>query len=249
MILRRMMSHVSQQNWFAVVLDFIIVVLGVAVGFQLTGYYDERQRQAAEDTYLARFDTDFSIYQSLLTCRTESEAFIIEALNTLIAEIDGIATPDAEQRADILLALNMSHVNQPGLVFDENTSAMAGGDLVRTVQDDALRGWIMSAQSIAGYAVTQQAQISAFFLTIPRLDPMTTRSWDETYGGWTVSDYDLAAMRAHPTLRDDLINLVNLHRAAELTDLRLLNSVNSLLSRLVELGVRDDRPAQCPEYI
>lgn len=248
MILRRRMSHVSQQNWFAVVLDFIIVVLGVAVGFQLTGYYDERQRQAAESTYLTRFSTDYGIYQTLLVCRTDNEAFLVTSLNALIAEIDGSLEPDPNQRANILLALNLSHVNQPGLAFDGNTSSLAGEDLVKTVRDDELRGWILSAQSIAGYAETQLIQISSFFVTIPRFDAMTTRVWDEQFGGWTISDYDIAAMRAHPTLRNDLISLVNLHRAAEITDRRLLTSVTNVLDRLVELDVRDHQPAQCANY-
>ncbi len=35
MILRRLAEHVRAQNWFAVALDFLIVVVGVFVGLQV----------------------------------------------------------------------------------------------------------------------------------------------------------------------------------------------------------------------
>lgn len=47
MILRRLMEHVKHQNWLAVGLDFVIVVLGVFIGFQLTEW--NAARAAARD--------------------------------------------------------------------------------------------------------------------------------------------------------------------------------------------------------
>lgn len=35
MILRRIKSHVEKENWFAVGIDFAIVVIGVFVGLQV----------------------------------------------------------------------------------------------------------------------------------------------------------------------------------------------------------------------
>ena len=48
MMLRRLTQHIREQNWFAVVLDFLIVVLGVFLGFQATlwqGALAERARE------------------------------------------------------------------------------------------------------------------------------------------------------------------------------------------------------------
>ena len=42
MILRRITKHVKDQNWFAVALDFIIVVLGVFIGLQISNWNDAR---------------------------------------------------------------------------------------------------------------------------------------------------------------------------------------------------------------
>ncbi len=45
MLLRRMIEHVRDQNWFAVALDFVIVVSGVALAFQLTTWAEDRKTQ------------------------------------------------------------------------------------------------------------------------------------------------------------------------------------------------------------
>ena len=42
MILRRFIRHVQDQNWFAVALDFVIVVFGVFMGFQVQQWNQER---------------------------------------------------------------------------------------------------------------------------------------------------------------------------------------------------------------
>ena len=36
MILRRVIEHVRDQSWTAIGIDFLIVVIGVVVGFQVT---------------------------------------------------------------------------------------------------------------------------------------------------------------------------------------------------------------------
>ena len=36
-------KHLREQNWFAVVLDFIIVVVGILIAFQITSWSEERQ--------------------------------------------------------------------------------------------------------------------------------------------------------------------------------------------------------------
>ncbi len=46
MILRRLTQHVRDQNWFAVVLDFVIVVIGVGVALIAQQWLSERQSQS-----------------------------------------------------------------------------------------------------------------------------------------------------------------------------------------------------------
>lgn len=63
MLLRRVSQHVRDQNWVAVGIDFLIVVVGVFIGIQVANWNDERQDRVDEVYYLERIlkDIDDSI--------------------------------------------------------------------------------------------------------------------------------------------------------------------------------------------
>ena len=60
MILRRLTSNIKAQNWFAVVLDFIIVVVGVFVGLQVSNWNDVKKEEMSRGYYLERLASDLS---------------------------------------------------------------------------------------------------------------------------------------------------------------------------------------------
>lgn len=47
MLLRSLSGHVKDQNWFAVALDFLIVVFGIFIGFQLNTWNENRKLDEA----------------------------------------------------------------------------------------------------------------------------------------------------------------------------------------------------------
>jgi len=42
MRLRSLTKHIREQNWFAVALDFFIVVVGILIAFQITNWSEAR---------------------------------------------------------------------------------------------------------------------------------------------------------------------------------------------------------------
>ena len=54
MLLRRVTEHVKVQNWFAVAIDLVIVVVGVFIGIQVANWNDERVQKLQERSYLAQ---------------------------------------------------------------------------------------------------------------------------------------------------------------------------------------------------
>lgn len=61
MLLRRVISHVRKQEWTAIGIDFLIVVLGVFIGMQVNTWNDERQARAGERRYLERLREDVAV--------------------------------------------------------------------------------------------------------------------------------------------------------------------------------------------
>ncbi|MEZ5957868.1 MAG: hypothetical protein R3C27_11735 [Hyphomonadaceae bacterium] len=54
MILRRIIEHLRKQEWTAIGIDFVIVVIGVFVGIQLGNWNEARAMRAQESAYLAQ---------------------------------------------------------------------------------------------------------------------------------------------------------------------------------------------------
>ncbi|MEO0694616.1 MAG: DUF6090 family protein [Pseudomonadota bacterium] len=59
MILRRITQHVKDQNWFAVGLDFCIVVVGILIAFQITNWSEARSERQDARIALEQLEQDF----------------------------------------------------------------------------------------------------------------------------------------------------------------------------------------------
>ncbi len=60
MILRRVIEHFRKQEWTAIAIDFVIVVLGVFVGLQVNNWNEARGERAKEFGYLVRLHEDLT---------------------------------------------------------------------------------------------------------------------------------------------------------------------------------------------
>ena len=93
MLLRRVTKHIKEQNWFAVGIDFVIVVIGVFIGIQVANWNDVRQQRASltlaeADINRDLLDTYFNAKEriSLKDCRISR----IQMLSTLLLETEGV---------------------------------------------------------------------------------------------------------------------------------------------------------------
>ena len=58
MRLRSLTKHIRDQNWFAVFLDFFIVVVGILIAFQITNWNERREQRLSERGYLEQLHSD-----------------------------------------------------------------------------------------------------------------------------------------------------------------------------------------------
>lgn len=71
MILRRLTQHVKDQNWFAVALDFFIVVVGILIAFQITNWSEARSDRVREQQIIERLHSDFVVLDEWQEQRVE----------------------------------------------------------------------------------------------------------------------------------------------------------------------------------
>lgn len=98
MLLRSVTRHVQDQNWFAVFLDFFIVVVGVFIGIQVANWNDEQGKLQDLERLLARLEVDLEVlsedvarskatyYESALVIKSG-----VDALKAQVALSDGVA--------------------------------------------------------------------------------------------------------------------------------------------------------------
>jgi hypothetical protein len=93
MLLRRFLSHVRSENWFAVFLDFAVVVVGLFIGLQLDTWWEAQRESRLESEYLLEIKEDLELNRSRLDdtiARLEEILRSIQALH----EAARLETPD-----------------------------------------------------------------------------------------------------------------------------------------------------------
>lgn len=101
MLLRSITKHVKEQNWFAVLLDFFIVVVGILIAFQITNWNEARSDARDEAALNIRFMEEFTVLEELLEERIVRAERITTSTSKLIdmIRVDESAdvVPDVKQ--------------------------------------------------------------------------------------------------------------------------------------------------------
>ena len=109
MVVRRFRDHVAEHNWFAVAVDFLIVVAGVFVGIQASNWNQARLNRAEGRAYRAMLIDDLEVNQHDLGVRKRYYEWVRgEGLKTLAAldepgsSLGGQFLVDAYQTSQII---------------------------------------------------------------------------------------------------------------------------------------------------
>ena len=89
MLLRSITKHVKDQNWFAVALDFFIVVVGILIAFQITNWNEERSDKIQEAAIHSQLEDEFTEIQKALALQTRIREGYASDLLALIGGLEG----------------------------------------------------------------------------------------------------------------------------------------------------------------
>jgi len=102
MIFRRIKAHIEKENWFAVGVDFFIVVVGVFVGMQAQDWNESRGNKRIVAEYIERLQAEILI-------ENQSHQNVIDYLSTThahgIAALESFKKPADELDKDFLIDL------------------------------------------------------------------------------------------------------------------------------------------------
>jgi uncharacterized protein DUF6090 len=135
MRLRRITKHVKDQNWFAVALDFIIVVVGILLAFQITNWSEARGERADARAALERLEQDFQQILDRTDRSIAAHAGNIAAAGRLIRGIrDGKLD---EETLFLDISNSMSFSPPPGL--SATFTELVSGGRLELIRNQSLR--------------------------------------------------------------------------------------------------------------
>jgi hypothetical protein len=125
-IIRRLASALREQNWFTVVLEVMIVVVGIFIGLQVDGWNEGRKKQQNIDVQLLRIADDAAVMVA------EADRLIVDFDNRIaraqlaLKILDGTPlteanTPVFELALEESIQLNELEIDLPGLDILMNT--------------------------------------------------------------------------------------------------------------------------------
>lgn len=142
MLLRRVIEHVKKQEWTAVFLDFVIVVVGVFIGIQVANWNAEIADRRTETEYLRQLQVDLRNIQEEITAQIEFEQFHAN----LASEVHDLIRNDvsAERARKINMGLNELTVRRTLRTQSPTFLDLQGSGKLEIISDPALRSAIIS---------------------------------------------------------------------------------------------------------
>ena len=107
MILRRIIAHFRTQEWTAIGIEFVIVVLGVFVGIQVANWNADAADRRRADAYVERLTADM---EGDLAARRADVAYYAAVLDSLVRTNELLADPASDPQDLVVSAYRASEI-------------------------------------------------------------------------------------------------------------------------------------------
>ncbi len=138
MLLRRITEHVKDQNWFAVLIDFVIVVFGVFIGIQVSNWNNYRQQSVLKSLTYDRISADFVYLDEQLDMAVqdmEKRLFALEVLRNAIS----VGSVQENEQEEILYAIGFGQSYTNFLGQSSTYEELLSSGNLQLIEDAILR--------------------------------------------------------------------------------------------------------------
>lgn len=138
MLLRRFTKHVSDQNWFAVGLDVVVVIAGIFLGLQISDWKSKQDDAVLEQQYIKRLTSDMRTQIEQMGARTNY--FIVSHADNELT-VRWVTDPDStsETPARIVSAFYNSSMIYPFDLFNITYQELLSTGNINILRDIKLR--------------------------------------------------------------------------------------------------------------
>lgn len=176
MVFRRIFEHLREQNWAAIGIEFVLLVLGVFLGLQAQEWANERGARAEERALLASLRTEFIETRGELVRQADKHrdieadvAYVIDALDS--AGRSGAAHARVlDERLAWALVATTTQLSQGEL------RGMLSSGRLTLIRDHALRTALADWDSVLNDATEDEVQSRV--MIAEQLEPLLWRSMD-----------------------------------------------------------------------
>jgi hypothetical protein len=199
MLLRRLKAHVEKENWFAVGIDFAIVVIGVFIGIQVANWNESRADRADEVMFLERLQEDLMRVEEASARVRTRRISIIDDLNDAAAIV--FNKESAKQLTpEQCTAIGSSSYYYLNVLELPSLTELANSGRVEIIRDRELRTALVEYQqrveALKYFTQTQTAvitNIATFRPELVKLETYFDETLSEIYGKYSC---DVSGMRA-----------------------------------------------------
>ena len=172
MAIRRFREHVADQNWFAVAIDVVIVVVGVFLGIQASNWNAARIERGELRAYRTQIVGDLIANEQELAERAQYYRSVRNHALAAMEAIEGSTPRDEAFLVNLYQASQVSPIRMERSAYDE----MLASGMAKSVGDPALR-----------------RRLSAYYAGTDRLEEATIYSTG--YRDWIRREMVMAVQR------------------------------------------------------
>ena len=243
MILRRVIAHLRQQEWTAVAIDFVIVVVGVFIGIQVSNWNEARIERAKAVFTIAALRSDF---QALDFSVSHGVCFHRRALDGLqvVAEALKAGRLDAKLKARFENGLRFGYVNSASKKASGVLNELLSSGSMGLLSDPALRAALIDYEGFRETAARSGGEFrliannyirsftDRFDYDLHRDHVRSDQNSRLAFRYSAIGEYDFAAMLADRDFREAVFELREVQRIFlqwEEASLRRVREIQRLL--------------------
>jgi len=209
MILQKLADGIRQQNWFTVVLEIMIVVVGIFIGLRVDGWSELRQDRRDEQHYLNRLHDEIlnaeKLSARLLDRRISRQEVAADILDAVFVNVERNSLTALE--CQTVGALHFFNIVVSGLsAVDELTASGRMGILRDTELRAALGALKQTHDATNMYIRIQNGVANDLTHLYPQLISVEAYNDDDLQEIYSRATCDLPAMRQNPAFLNDLSN-------------------------------------------